>query len=196
MNPRKIREDLGRIRTCLQRRDFPRALNLLCASLKDLGNQSAPTDLRGDFRTAIADICADATYKKTFNQAQTYQPGKEKELLAFFKKFYNQLEGQEEEEPYEEALQRKLNLDRCINDGKAFLSQNKPSEADQCFAEAMKYYKDEIMAFGMMARAMMEAGQYVRALGYVRKGLQQQPKNPDLIKLGEECQKNRDKTGK
>lgn len=194
MNPRKIREDLGRIRTCIQRRDFPRALNYLCVSLRDLGNQQAPTDLRGDFRNALADICADATYKKTFNQPQTYQPGKEKELLAFFRKFYSQLVGQEED--YEETLQRKLNLDRCINDGKAFLAQNRPSEADECFAEAMKYYKDEIMAFGMMARAMMEAGQYVRGLGYVRKGLQQQPNNQDLLKLGEECQKMRAKAGK
>lgn len=196
MNPRKIREDLGRIRTCIQRRDFPRALNLLCQSLKDVGAQAAPTDLRGDFRTALADVCADATYKKHFNQAKVYQPGKERELYSFFHKFYNQLVGQEEEEDYEETLQRKLNLDRCINDGKAFLSQNKHSEADDCFAEAMKYYKDEIMAFGMMARAMMDAGQYVRALGYVRKGLQEQPKNADLLKLNDECQRLRAKAGK
>lgn len=196
MNPRKIREDLGRIRTCIQRRDFPRALNLLCLSLKDLGGQSAPMDLRGDFRTALADICADGTYKKNFNQPQTYQPGKEKELLAFFQKFYNQITGAEEEEDYEEALQRKLNLDRCISNGKGYISQGKHSEADDCFAEALKYYKDEIMAFGMMARAMMDAGQYARALGYVRKGLQEQPKNADLLKLGEECQKMRAKAGK
>lgn len=196
MNPRKIREDLGRIRTCLQRRDFPRGLYLLCQSLKDLGGQSAPMDLRGDFRTGIADICADATYKKSHAQPQAYQPGKERELLAFFQKFYNQLVGAEEEEAYEEALQRKLNLDRCIRDGKGFLTQGKYSEADDCFAEAMKYYKDEIMAFGMMARAMMEAGQHVRALGYIRKGLQEQPANPDLLKLGDECQRMRAKSGK
>lgn len=196
MNPRKIREDLGRIRPCLHRRDFPRAVQLLCNSLKDLGNQAAPLDLRGDFRTAMADVCADAEFKKSRAQAQVYQPGKERDLLAFFQQFCSQITGQEEEENYEETLQRKLNLDRCISNGKAFLSQNKPSEADECFAEAMKFYKDEIMAFGMMARAMMDAGQYVRALGYVRKGLQKQPNNADLLKLGEECQKMRAKAGK
>lgn len=196
MNPRKIREDLGRIRTSLQRRDFQGALSLLVKSLKDLGGQQAPTDIRGDFRTALADICADTTYKKAFSQPVSYQPGKEKETLAFFQKFLNQLTGEAEEEDYEAALQRKLNLDRCINNGKGFISQGKFSEADDSFAEALKFYKDEIMAFGMMARAMMDAGQYVRALGYVRKGLQERADNPDLVKLGEECARLRAKTGK
>lgn len=196
MNPRKIREDLGRIRTCLQRRDYERALALFIRSLKDLGGQQAPMDLRGDFRTALTDLCADSWYKKNCGLALTWQPGKEKELLSIFEKLYGRLTGQGEEEDYEEALQRKINLDRCINDGKAFIAQGKASDADNCFAEAMKYYKDEIMAFGMMARAMMDAGEYVRALGYVRKGLKEQPNNPDLVKLGEECQAMRAKSGK
>lgn len=196
MNPRKIREDLGRIRTSLQRRDFQGALALLVKSLRDLGGQQAPTDIRGDFRTALADICADTLYKKAFSQPIAYQPGKEKEILAFFQKFLNRLTGDADEEEYETALQRKLNLDRCINNGKGFISQGKFSEADDCFAEAMKFYRDEIMAFGMMARAMMDAGQYVRALGYVRKGLQERGDNPDLIKLGEECVRMRASTSK
>lgn len=188
MNARKIREDLGRIRTCIQRGDYPRAVNLLVISLKDLGNQMAPMDLRGDFRNALGDICAHATYKKTNSQPMVYQAGKEKNLLLFFQQFYAMLTGQpDEEEDYDTAIQRKLNLDRCIGNGKAFVSQNKFTEADDCFAEAMKYYKDEIAAFGIMARIMMDAGQYVRALGYVRKGLEKQPANEDLRALGDEC---------
>lgn len=191
MNPRKIREDLGRVRTCLQRRDLARAVSLLCLSLKDLGGQSAPLDLRGDFRTAMADICANQEYKKDNGKPIVYQPGKEKEALAFFKGYYSRLTGEPDDEDYEVALQRKLNLDRHINDGKTFISQGKFTEADESFAEALKYYKDEIMAFGMMARAMMDAGEYVRALGYVRKGLKAAPENIDLRKLGEECQRLR-----
>lgn len=188
MNGRKIREDLGRIRTCIQRRDFPRAVNLLVISLKDLGNQQAPLDLRGDFRTALADICADATYKKFHSKPMVYQAGKEKDLLLFFQQFYALITGQtEEEDDYETTIQRKLNLDRCIGNGRVFVSHGKFSEADDCFGEAMKYYKDEIAAFGIIAKIMMDAGQYVRALGYVRKGLEKQPGNEDLKALGEEC---------
>lgn len=195
MNPRKIREDLGRVRTCLQRRDLARAVYLLCLSLKDLGSQAAPLDLRGDFRTAMADICANQEYKKDNAKPVVYQPGREKEALAFFRGYYSRLTGEPDEEEYEQALQRKLNLDKCINNGKAFINQGKFSEADECFAEALKFYRNEIMAFGMMARAMMDAGEYVRGLGYVRKGLKEAPENIDLRKLGEECQRMRNQKG-
>lgn len=187
MNPRKIREDLGRVKTCVQRRDYPRAVFLLISALRDLGGQSAPTDLRGDFRTAIADICADPAYKKENSQPVTYQPGKERELLVFFNKFYNGLTGQEEEEDYEATLQRKLNLDRCISDGKCFLAERKISEADACFTEAFKYYKNEFGAYGMIARALLEAGEYVRALGHVRKGLSERANDAELRRIAEEC---------
>lgn len=191
MNIRKIREDLGRAQTCLQRRDFTRALYLVCISLKDLGNQQAPTPLRGDFRIAITEICNDPLYRQTGSQPVSYQPGKERELLVFFNNIYKRLIGKENREDYETALERKLNLDRCIKDGKSCLSQGKHSDADNCFNEALKYYKDEFAAYSIMARAMMEAGQYVRAYGYVKKGLAERPADSTLIKLGQECVKNR-----
>lgn len=191
MNPRKIKEDLGRAKTCIQRRDFPRAVYLLCVCLKEVTPQGAPTPLRSDFRSTITDICADPVYKKSFTQPIVYQPGKERELLSFFNKFYKQLMGTEDKEDYEATLQRKLNLDRCINDGKAFISQGKLTEADECFADAMKYYKNEVAAFAMMARAFMAGGHYVRGLGYAKKGLAEAPNNEDLRKLAEECARKR-----
>lgn len=196
MNTRKIREDLGRVRTCVQRRDYPRAVQLFCNGLRELGGQTAPMDVRGDIRTALGDLCGDPVYKKSNPHALSYQPGKERELLVFFTKFYADLSGQEEEEDYEATLARKLNLDRCINDGKVFLSQGKPSDADNCFAEAFKYYKNEIAAHALMARAMMDAKEYVRALGYIRKGLNEKPDNADLRQLAEECLKKRAGAGR
>lgn len=196
MNARKIREDLGRVKTCIQRRDFKRAVYLFCIALKELGGQAAPTDLRGDFRIALNDLCADPVFKEQNGSQLSYQPGKEKDLLVWFSRFYNNLTGSEEEEDYETALQRKLNLDRFIRDGKTFISQGKLSEADDSFSRALQYYKNEIAAFGMMARAMMEAGQYVRALGYIKKGLNERPDNPDLRQLGEECIRLRQAAGR
>ena len=187
MNAGKIRGDLGRIKTCLQRRDFIRALYMYCLSLKELGGQAAPMDLRGDFRTALADICGDPLYKKDYPQPMSYAPGKEKELLAFFTKYYNRLQGADDPEDYEAALKRKLSLDRAINDGKAFLAQGKPSDADESFATALKHYRNEFAAFSIMAKAMMEAGEYGRALGYIKKGLAEKPDDAGLRALGEEC---------
>ncbi len=196
MNVRKIREDLGRVKTCIQRRDYPRAVFLLCSSLKELGGQTAPMDVRGDFRNAVADICADPLYSQDNPSAQTYQPGKERELLVFFNKFYKQLVGAETTEDYESTLARKLNLDRCLNNGKRFLAEGKPREADDCFAEAQKFYKNEIAAYAIMGRAMMEAGEYVRALGHLRKGLNERPQDQDLRRLAEECLRLRAQSGR
>lgn len=196
MNTRKIREDLGRIKTCIQRRDFPRALYLFCISARDLGGQAAPMDLRGDFRSALAEICSDPVYKKEYPQALSYQPGKEKDLLIFLNAFYKQLMGAEDQEEYEAALQRKLSLDRCLNDGKSFLKRGQPSDADNSFNEAFKYYKNEFAIYGMMAKAMLEAGHPGRALGYVRKGLAERPEDAELLKLARECASQRAKAGR
>lgn len=196
MNSRKIREDLGRIKTCIQRRDFPRALYLFCISIKDLGGQAAPMDLRGDFRTALAEICSDQAYKKEYPQPLSYQPGKERDLLVFFNAFYKQLMGAENKEVYEETLQRKLSLDRCLNDGKSFLKQGQPSEADNSFNEAFKYYKNEFAIYAMMAKAMLEAGQPARALGYVRKGLAERSEDKELLALARECARLRTRGGR
>ena len=187
MNIRKIREDLGKVRTSIQRRDIKRAIYLFCLALKEVGAQQAPTDVRGDIRTALADICSDPFYKENNGPQISYQPGKEKDLLVLFSKFYNGLGESLEEEDYETALKRKLNLDRCIRDGKSFISQGKYSDADNSFAEALQFYKNEIAAFGMMAKAMMDAGQYVRATAYLKKGLAQQPNNVELRRLVDEC---------
>ena len=117
-------------------------------------------------------------------------------MLFRSSRFYSALSGEEEEEDYEATLARKVNLDRCINDGKVFLGQGKPSDADNCFAEAFKYYKDESAVYGLMAKAMMDAKEYVRALGYIRKGLNEKADNADLRQLAEECLKKRAQAGR
>lgn len=196
MNARKIRENLGRAKASCQRRDFPRAVYLTIAAFKELGGQTAPTDLRGDFRNALTVLTSDPQYKKECGQPLSYQPGKERELLIFFIKLYKELRGQENQEDYETTLQRKLNLDRCIKEGKLLLSQGKGSEADASFAEALKYYKNEFSVFSMMAKAMLEAGEYVRALGHVRKGLKERPEDAELLQLAEECLRLRAQAGR
>ena len=141
-------------------------------------------------------LTSDPQYKKECGQPLSYQPGKERELLIFFIKLYKELRGQENQEDYETTLQRKLNLDRCIKEGKLLLNQGKGSEADASFAEALKYYKNEFSVFSMMAKAMLEAGEYVRALGHVRKGLKERPEDAELLQLAEECLRLRAQAGR
>lgn len=187
MNARKIREDLGRAKACCSRHDTERALFLTISALKELGGQSAPLDLRGDFRTAFAELAAAPDLKAAGVPALAYAPGAEKEVLQQLSQVYRTLKGQEKEEEYQSALQRKLSLDHCFSDGKKFLSAGKPTEADACFVEALKHYKDEKAIFGMMARAMMDAGEYVRAMGHARNGLKELPNDAELTRIIEEC---------
>lgn len=187
MNVRKIREDLGRAKASCARRELERSLFLMVNALKELGGQNAPMDLRGDFRSAVADIASDPDFKASVTQPVTYTPGTERDLLQLFSQCYRSLKGQEKEEEYQAALQRKLNLDHHFRDGKKFLEEGKPSEADACFSEALKFYKDETAVFGMMAKAMMDAGEYVRAIGHVRAGLKEAPQDEALKQMAEEC---------
>lgn len=195
MNIRKIREDLGRAKSSLQRRELPRALFLFATALKELGGQTAPMDLRGDFRAALAEMCADPEYRKNSSKALSYQPGKERELLQAINAIYKDIMGQEGQEEYRETLSRKLNIDRCLRDGRQFLAQKRPSDADDCFAELFKYYRNEFAVHGMIARAMMEAGEYVRALGYLRNGLKERPEDAELRQLAETCLRQRSGKG-
>ena len=151
MNARKIREDLGRAKACCSRHDSERALFLTISALKELGGQSAPLDLRGDFRTAFAELAADPDLKAAGVPALAYSPGAEKEVLQQLSLVYRTLKGQ------------------------------------ACFVEALKHYKDEKAIFGMMARAMMDAGEYVRAMGHARNGLKELPNDAELTRIIEEC---------
>lgn len=187
MNIRKIREDLGRAKASCARRDPMRALYLTITALKDLGGQPAPTDLRSDIRTTVSELAADPGLKDILPATLAYQPGNEKDLLQMFSDAHQKMQNSAEEEGYETTLQRKLNIDRNLREGKKLLAEGRASEADACFAEVMKFYKDEQAVFAMMATAMLNAGEYVRALGHVRNGLKEAPDNPELLRLANEC---------
>ena len=192
MNIRKIREDLGRAKSSCQRRDFTRALGLLVSAFKELGSQNVPMDLRSDFRNALDDLCADPTFKKECPKPISYQPGKEKEIYAFLNKLYKHILGQEDKEDDEATLQRKLNLDHSIYEGKQLLSQGKVSEADAAFVKALTFVKNEYAAFAIIAKALLEAKECVRAFGHVRKGLKLRPDDKELQELAVQCQKMRE----
>ena len=71
MNPRKIREDLGRAKASANRNELERALSLVLLALKDLGGQSSPMDLRGDFREGINSVTALASRPSSIRAARS-----------------------------------------------------------------------------------------------------------------------------
>jgi tetratricopeptide (TPR) repeat protein len=161
----------------------------MISALKALEGQTAPSDLRGDIREALNELSTQPNFKD--NPLPTYQAGQERALLNALIRLSNAMLGVEEQEEYEVALQRKLNLDRAIKDGKRFLEEGKISEADEYFTQAWKFYKNETGLFAFLARMLMDAGEYVRALGHIRQGLRGRPGDAALTDLAEECARKR-----
>ncbi|MDR2799997.1 MAG: hypothetical protein LBB52_01875 [Desulfovibrio sp.] len=187
MNARNVREYLAKARTASKRGELARSLSFVVSAFKSLEGHPAPTDLRGDIRDALADLNADPNFKNATGAPMTYQLGQERALLNFFVRLSNSLPGLEDQEDHEAALKRKLNLDRCLKDGRKFLQEGKPAEADQCFMDAYKFYKNEFAFFALAAKALMEAGEYVRALGHIRQGLKLNSSDEELTRLTEDC---------
>lgn len=197
INSSKVRGDLGRAKTAANRNEMDRAVQLIYVSLKALGGQQTPMDLRSDFREAINATTSIAEFKKIHAEPVIYAAGKEKELLAVFAHVYTVITGKaNEEEAYETAIKRKLSLDRCLKDARALIARGKTADADKIFTEALKFYRDEHILFAMIARDLMEAGEAVRALGYIKQGLKAIPNDPELTSLGQECLKLRAEQGR
>ncbi len=197
MNPRKIREDLGRAKASANRNELERALSLVLLALKDLGGQSAPMDLRGDFREGINSVTALASFKKYHAAPVIYQGGKEREIFAIFARVYQLMQAEKvKEESYEEAMQRKMALDKTLKEAHSELERGKVSEADALYAKALSYYRDEKAVFGMIARQLMEVDEVVRALGYLKKGLAVIPDDPELKELAKTCTARRAALGR
>ena len=191
MKVRKIREDLGRARACLKRNETPRALYLIVTAFKETGT-NPPMDLRGDFRETITALAKDEDFRREYPGPLAYQPGSERELCNLLIKIYKSVQGQEKQEDYETTLQRKLGLDHCLKEGRALLAQGKASEADAVFMDGLKNFRNEQAVFGLMAKAHMDAGEYVRALGYIKKGLSYVKDDPALLELGQICLRKRE----
>jgi len=184
MNTRLIRENLGRVRTSFQRNEMLRALSCFIAGLQELGGQVPPTDLRGDIREALQLLVRDEKVKSLLPGRQCiYTPGQEKDLLALFTTIHEQLKESATTESREAALSRKSKLDQTYNIGKKLLEQGKVSEADASFAEAVLAYRDEHHLFYMIALLLVDAKEVVRAGPYLKKGLEIQPDDPQLLEL-------------
>ena len=187
MNIRTIRENLGRSKTCCQRREFQQGLFLVISALRDLGGLRAPTDIRQDFRDAISMVCSASEFKTLRPTPIIYTAGKERDILAQLIKIYQMYVNSKNSETYEEAAARKLKIDHALRNGKNCLSRGNLQDADRCFGEAIQNYRDEIALFSVIAKEYMALKEYGRALGYLREGVKRAPKDTNLLRLADEC---------
>jgi tetratricopeptide (TPR) repeat protein len=197
MNIRLIRENLGRVKACYLRNETLRALHCCVAALRDIGASSPPTDVRSGIREAVQYLARDERVKSLLPSGSlAYTPGREQALLGVFEKILAALEEAEGKESSAAALERKLKIDHAYNAGIKLLEQGRVSEADASFAEAVSSYRDEHRLFHMIAGALIDAKEPVRAGPYLKRGLRILPDDPDLSALLERARALRQEAGR
>lgn len=193
MDIREIREQLGRVKPYYLKNEMLRAVGSAVLGVKGVVQMGTPptTEVRSLIREGMQLLSRDETIRETLKTPLNYQAGQERSLLAQLASLYKQLLEEQNREDRDVAFARKQKLDQALNLGMRFLSQNQISEADAQFAEAVAQYKDEHTMFRLIAKALMEAGEYKRAMPYLKKGLEALPTDQELLDLFEQIKEKR-----
>ncbi len=193
MDIKDIRVHLGRVKSYYQRNDMVHAIACIIMAIKGMGNKPFPSEIRSLLREALQLVGRDAVITEHLGKPLAYQPGQEQAILLSLAKVYKAIRGLGEAESHEQAIARKVAMDRNLNQGMKLLEQKKVSEADECFSEAITHYKDEHSVFSIIGKALMEAEQVRRALPYLKRGTDVDPNNQKMKELFDKCMELRAK---
>ena len=187
MDIRSIKDQLGRIKPYYLKNEIVRALGCAVLGLKGVVQRgSAPsTEIRGLIREGVQLLVRDEAIKTRLKAPLAYQPGQERQILAQFAAVYKALAEEAGHEDWDAAFQRKQKLDQSLNLGLRLLAQGNASEADAAFSEAVTYCKDEFKLYGIIGKALVEAGEVRRAAPYIKKGQEVLPEDTELAALHE-----------
>ncbi len=193
MDIKDVRIHLGRVKSYYQRNDMEHALASLIMGMKGMGNKPYPSEIRSLIRESLLQIGRDPTIVQHLGKPIAYQPGQEQTILVALAQVYKTIRGLEDKESHEQALNRKISMDRNLNQGMKLLSSNKVSEADECFNEAISFYKDEHSIFSIIGKALLGANQVRRAFPYLKRAVKADPNNARTKALFDECVELRSK---
>ena len=185
MDMRGIKEQLGRIKPYYLKNEIVRALGCAVLGLKgtvQLG-VSPSTELRGLIREGVQLLMRDETIKTRLKAPLVYQPGQERQILSQLASVYKELVEEAGREDWDAAFARKQKLDQSLNLGLRLLAQGHATEADAAFSEAVTCCKDEFRLYGIIGKALVEAGEARRAAPYIKKGQEVLPQDAELAAL-------------
>ncbi len=197
MDIRKVREEFARVKPHYLRGETLRALVCAITAFKEMGGVAPTTsELRGYIRETVQLLARDPQIKEAVKTPLVYTPGQEKLIYTQLIMAYKEIKEKVDQEAHEEILARKMRLDRCYNEGLRHLAQNRVSEADAAFTEALSNYKDEQRLFFLIGQALAEAGEVRRAYPYLKRGMEEAPDMQDMAELFEDVSKKREELSK
>ncbi len=180
-----IVDNLSRVRLYYMRADLPRALNFLITGMHACvkANMKVPPATKTLLRDAVNTLGQDKELVVYLGKEISYSSGNEKAQLLIFETARNSMLGIKSVETKDEMRARKMRIDKAYNLGLKYLAANKVSEADHAFGEAINDYKDETQLYVLIGKALCNAGQYVRAMPYVKKAFELLPNSDDVKEL-------------
>ncbi len=187
MESKDIRDLLIKAKVNYTQKKNIECVGAIVMALRNMGDGAQTVEVCSALREVIALVGKEDMVVEVVGHALTYTSGQEKELLAPFAKVFKIAMENKDKESHEEALARKLKIDRAFNEGRNLLAKNNVSEADQCFSEAITHYRDEHSLFSLIGEALMQANAPKRAFPYLKKGIEVDANNELMRKLYEQC---------
>ncbi len=193
MKPYEMRDQLLRATRYFGQNKTIECVGLAVMVLRDLGDNSATSEVAGALRELMNLLGNDAVVKEILGKPLTFSTGHEKIVLAGLTQVFKVLMANKDKEDHATIMARKLKIDRYFNDGMCSIREGRMSDAVQDFDEAFKYYKDEHSLFILVGKAFMDAGAPRRAFPYLARGVIAVPNDEHLKILYEQCMAIKDK---
>ncbi len=188
MTAKEIRDQLVRAKIMYTQKKNLECVGAIIMALRNMGDAVPSPEVGGALREVVTLIGKEPMVTDITGEPIVYVQGQEKALLVPFAHVFKTVMANKDKESHAEAKVRKLKIDKAFNDAKKFLQQNNVSEADQCFSEAIKFYKDEHTLFALIGEALMEANAPKRAFPYLKKGVEVDSKSQKVRDLYEKCE--------
>lgn len=181
MDIKQVRDNLRKAKLYADRGDMVGSLRLALKALPAvLKNSVVSIEVRSCIRDVASVYATDKTIRDLAKYQFIYMPGKEQLLLDAVTKAYEGLTENIITETYDEILARKKALDQHIIRGRKYLKIGKVTDADSCFQEALKLYKDEDSIFAFIGKMFLEEKQIPRASFYLKRAHEVDPDNSDV----------------
>ncbi len=187
MDAKTLLSTIVRAQVQLNKKESLEAMKLLTTALQESGKlASVPVEIKAKLRDSLQTLAKDPLFLEYCPKGISYTPGKEAALGAGMQKVVDVIVKKLSTESKEQTRARKMQLDIHYNEGLRLLGRGEASEADEQFAQAISFCKDEFSLYALIGKALMDAGEVRRSLPYFKKGLDA---SPDDAKMKELCAK-------
>ncbi len=190
-SPKNVREHIARSKFFLQRKDILACLKSLVTALELLtagqiyGRERIEIDIL--MEEAVRVLMEQDALKQAFPAGLAHKKGKERELLATFKRVLQALDAVLGKARVEERRKQLAELDELILSGQNELEQKHPMEARKLFRRAADLYGEEPGLLVDLGQRFMLAGLLAEAVEYLQKGLETTPGDQRIYAALSQC---------